>query len=88
LSTELLPPFSIDELEELLQSIRYEESRIKSGIQFVEGEVLVSVSGGEILYGAAPLELILDKVKSIKSIFYRTTEYLLNQPHRISGAPS
>ncbi len=88
LATEFLPPFAIDELEELLQVIRYEESRAKSGIQFIEGEVLVSVSGGEILYGAAPLELILHKVERIRSIFYRTTEFLLEKPHRTRGLPS
>ncbi|NJN20742.1 MAG: hypothetical protein HC812_05565 [Leptolyngbya sp. RL_3_1] len=88
LATEFLPPFAIDELEDLLQVIRYEESRAKSGIQFIEGEVLVSVSGGEILYGAAPLELILHKVERIRSIFYRTTEFLLEKPHRTRGLPS
>ncbi len=88
LATELLAPFAIDELEDMLQMIRYEESRAKSGIQFIEGEVLVSVSGGEILYGAAPLELILEKVDRIKNIFYRTTELLLEQPLRTRGAPS
>jgi hypothetical protein len=88
LALDFLPPFAIQELEELLQTLLYEESRIKSGIQFVEGEVLVSVSGGEILYGAAPLDLILQKVEKIRSIFYRTTEYLLEQPLRLRGSPS
>lgn len=88
LATEFLPPFAIDELEDLLQVIRYEESRAKSGIQFIEGEVLVSVSGGEIIYGAAPLDLILDKVGKIKNIFYRTTEYLLGMELRKNRAPS
>jgi hypothetical protein len=88
LATEFLPPFAIDELEDLLQVIRYEESRAKSGIQFIEGEVLVSVSGGEILYGAAPLELILRKVEQVRSIFYRTTEFLLELPLRTRGVPS
>ncbi|MDG2989935.1 hypothetical protein L3556_03150 [Candidatus Synechococcus calcipolaris G9] len=88
LATEFLPSFAIDDLEDLLQVIRYEESRAKSGIQFIEGEVLVSVSGGEILYGAAPLELILHKVERIRSIFYRTTEFLLEKPHRTRGLPS
>ncbi|NJL40688.1 MAG: hypothetical protein HC899_31065 [Leptolyngbyaceae cyanobacterium SM1_4_3] len=88
LSTELLPPFAIEELEEILQAIRYEETRAKSGIQFIEGEVLVSVSGGEILYGAAPLELVLDKVEKIRNIFYRTTEYLLDMELRKRGAPN
>ena len=88
LATEFLPSFAIDELEDLLQVIRYEESRAKSGIQFIEGEVLISVSGGEIIYGAAPLELILDKVGKIKSIFYHTTEYLLGMELRKRGAPN
>jgi len=88
LSTDLLPAFSVEELEDLLQVIRYEESRIKSGIQFIEGEVLVSVKGGEILYGAAPLELVLRKVDQISKIFYRTTEMLLNRDLRTRGNPT
>jgi len=88
LATDLLPLFAIEELEELLQVIRYEESRINSGIQFIEGEVLVSVKGGEILYGAAPLELVLRKVDQISKIFYRTTEMLLDLPLRTRGNPT
>jgi hypothetical protein len=88
LATDLLPPFAVDELEVLLQVIRYEESRTKSGVQFIEGEVLVSVRGGEILYGAAPLDLILRKVEQIRSIFYRTTEFLLDLPLRKRGNPN
>lgn len=88
LATDLLPPFAIEELEELLQVIRYEESRVNSGIQFIEGEVLVSVKGGEILYGAAPLELVLRKVDQISKIFYRTTEMLLDLPLRTRGNPT
>lgn len=88
LATDLLPPFAIEELEEFLQIIRYEESRINSGIQFIEGEVLVSVKGGQILYGAAPLELVLRKVDQISKIFYRTTEMLLDLPLRTRGKPT
>jgi hypothetical protein len=88
LATELLPPFAIEQLEDLLQTIRYEESRAKSGIQFIEGEVLVSVRGGEVLYGAAPLDLVLRKVDQIRSIFYRTTELLLDIPFRTGRPPT
>jgi hypothetical protein len=88
LATDLLPPFAIDELEELLQVIHYEESRAKSGIEFTKGEVLVSVSGGEVLYGAAPLELILEKVENIRNILYRTTEFLLSSELRRRGSPT
>jgi hypothetical protein len=88
LSTDLLPAFAVEELEDLLQIMRYEESRAELGIQFIEGEVLVSVRGGEILYGAAPLELVLRKVEQVKSIFYRTTELLLDLPFRARGGPT
>jgi len=88
LATDILPPFAVEELEDLLQAIRFEESRVKSGIQFIEGEVLVSVKGGEVLYGAAPLELVLRKVDQISKIFYRTTEMLLELPLRKRGSPT
>ncbi|MFZ4557258.1 MAG: hypothetical protein ACOYN8_12920 [Pseudanabaena sp.] len=88
LSQESLPPFAVEELENLLQDIRNEEARTKSNIQFIEGQVLVSVSGGEVLYGAAPLDLILDKVEKIRSIFYRTTEFLLDMDLRKHGSPN
>ncbi len=85
LATGNLPSFAVDQLEELLQVIHYTEARNKSGIV---GEVLVSVSGGEILYGAAPLELVLRKAEQIRSILYRTTELLLNLPLRTRGEPT
>jgi len=88
LATDLLPAFAVEELEDLLQVIRFEESRVKSGIQFIEGEVLISVKGGEVLYGAAPLDLILRKVEQISTMFYRTTEMLLEHPLRRRGSPS
>jgi len=88
LSKELLPFFAVEELESLLQNIRNEEALSKSGVQFIEGQVLISVSGGEILYGAAPLDLILDKVEKIKNIFYRTTEFLLEMDLRRHGSPN
>ena len=33
LATDLLPAFAVEELEDLLQVIRFEESRVKSGIR-------------------------------------------------------
>ena len=40
LSKELLPLFAVEELESLLQNIRNEEALSKSGVQFIEGQVL------------------------------------------------
>ena len=88
LATGTLPLFAVDELQGLLQSIWYEETLRKSGVQFTPGEVLVSVSGGEIVTGGAPLDLILRKVDEIGRLFYRTIEMLLHKPFRRRGAPS
>jgi hypothetical protein len=54
----------------------------------MKGEVLVSVRGGEVVTGAAPLHLILRKVDEVRSYFYRTIEMLLNFPFRRHGSPS
>lgn len=83
-----LPPFAIEQLQNLLQTIWLEQAREESGIQFTEGEVLISVSGGEIVPGGAPLELILTKVDQVGRIFYRTIELMLHRPLRKRGAPS
>lgn len=88
LATGDLPTFSIEQLHKLLQTIWSEQAREKAGIKFTAGEVLVSVSGGEIVFGGAPLDLIQRKVDQVGSMFYRTIELLLGVELRRSGAPS
>ena len=87
LGSDLLPPFAIDQLEELLQIIQSEEAIKKSGVEFTK-QVLVSVSGGQVVKGGAPLDLIHKKVDEVGKIFYRTIEMLLKKPLRKRGAPS
>ena len=50
--------------------------------------MLVSLKGGAILYGGAPLGLVVEKSQKIRSLVYRTAEYLKNIPHRKRGEPS
>ncbi len=88
LASRDLPSFAIEQLQNLLQMIWLEIAREESGIQFAQGEVLISVSGGEIVPGGAPLELIITKVDQVSRIFYRIIELLLHKPLRIKGAPS
>lgn len=88
LAMNSLPPFAIDQLQKLLQAIWNEEALAKAGVKFVRGEVLVSVSGGEVVTGGAPLDFILRKVDEVGRLFYRTIEMLLDLPHRRRGAPS
>jgi hypothetical protein len=87
LASEKLPPFAVDQLRTLLQSIWNEEIREKAGIKFVKGEVLVSVSGGAVVFGGAPLELIQLKVDEVGRLIFRTIELLLKKPLRRRGLP-
>ena len=83
-----LPTFAIDQLRSLLQSIWSEQVRERAGTQFAPGQVLISVKGGEVIEGGAPLDLIIDKVRTVQSLFYRTAEFLVELPHRTRGAPT
>jgi hypothetical protein len=86
LANESLLPFAVEQLQGLLQSIWSEEIRQNAALKFSEGELVVSVSGGQSVTGGAPLDLVLNKVENIKSLFFRTVEYLQNLPHRKHGA--
>jgi hypothetical protein len=88
LANKDLPAFAKKQLEDLLQNLWIERDREKAGINFTTGEVLISVSGGEIVRGGAPLELIIQKVDEVGRIFYRTIELLLGYPFRKRGVPS
>ncbi len=84
----VLLPFAVEQLHQLLQKIWSEEALRKASINFTRGEVFVSVSGGEVVYGGAPLDLIHRKVDEVRNIFYRTIEFLLQVPLRTKGGPS
>lgn len=88
LASELLPGFARSELQELLQFSWNEKALETSGVEFVKGTVIVSVSGGEVVIGGAPLDLIHRKVDEVRNLFYRTIEMMLNLPFRKRGAPS
>jgi hypothetical protein len=83
----ILPPFAIDALRDLLQAIWNEEARREVGVEFAKGEVLVSVSGGEVVRGGALLGVILRKVDEFSSLFYRTIEMMLKMLPSERGEP-
>ena len=85
---EGLPAFAAVELRTLLQAIWNETAQRDAGLSFVPGQVLVSVKGGQVVSGGAPLDLIVDKVQTVQSLFYRTAEYLKALPLRKQGPPS
>ncbi|CAJ3214045.1 hypothetical protein [Burkholderia pseudomallei] len=83
-----LPEFAAEQLEDLVQSVYTERERAKYDVSFLPGMVSVSVRGGEVMRGAAPLDLIVDRVKTIQAMFYRVAEWLEDRPHRQKGPPS
>ena len=85
LTAEGVPEFAVDQLRSLLQTIWNENVQKQAGVNFAPGQITVSVKGGEVVRGGAPLDLIVDKVQTIQAIFYRTAEFLQNRPFRRRG---
>lgn len=83
-----LPTFAITQLRGLLNLIWTTSAAAARGLRFLPGDVLVSVKGGEVIEGGAPLDLILRKVEGIQAVLFRTLEMLLDVPFRRRGGPS
>ena len=75
------------QLQAILQATWNQAAKLETDRKFLPGEVIISISGGEVVTGGAPLDLIVNKVKTVQSLFYRTVEYLSNMPLRRRGAP-
>lgn len=88
LSAGDLPEFASAELRTLVQAIWTESSKQQAGVTFLPGQVYVAVKGGEVVTGGAPLDLIIDKVQTIQSMFFRTIEEAKKMPLRKRGAPT
>ena len=83
-----IPEFAREDLRTLVQAIWTESAKRKAGVSFIPGQVMVSVKGGEVVTGGAPLDLIIDKVQTIQTLFYRTVEFLNGVSHRRVGPPA
>lgn len=88
LANEELPTFAVPQLQNLLQTLWGEQAIAAAGLRFAKQDVFVSVRGGEVLTGGAPLDLILRKVEEVRALFYRTVELLMNKPLRVRGGPT
>lgn len=82
-----MPDFARKDLRNLVQAIWTESAKQTAGVTFIPGQVLVSVRGGEVVTGGAPLDLIVEKVQTIQAMFYRTIEYLNGTVHRKGPPP-
>ncbi|MEQ1908035.1 MAG: hypothetical protein ABMA15_04390 [Vicinamibacterales bacterium] len=88
LADPALPPFAKTDLRNLVQAIWTESAKKEAKIGFLPGQVFVSVKGGEVITGGAPLDLVVEKVQTIQSMFYRTIEFIKDMPFRSRGGPA
>ena len=88
LAKDSIPDFARTELRNLVQAIWTESSKQDAGVTFLPGQVYVSVKGGEVVTGGAPLDLVVDKVQTIQAMFYRTVEFVKDMPLRKRGGPT
>lgn len=86
LTQDKLSPFAAAQLRDFLQVIWTAQAGQAAGIWFC-GDILVSIKGGEVMYGGAPLELIIQKIEGIKAVLFRIVEMLLHRPLRKHGGP-
>ncbi|MBX9629406.1 MAG: hypothetical protein K2X67_02700 [Burkholderiales bacterium] len=83
-----IPEFARHEMRNLIQAIWTESAKREAGVAFLPGQVMVSVKGGEVITGGAPLDLVIDKVQTIQSMFFRTIEFLNGISHRRAARPA
>ena len=88
LSAPDIPEFARADMRTLVQAIWTESAKRQAGVAFAPGQVMVSVKGGEVVAGGAPLDLIVDRVQTIQSLFFRTIEWAKGLPHRKGGRPT
>jgi hypothetical protein len=86
LADPTIPTFARKDLRDLVQAIWTESAKQSAAVGFLPGQVLVSVKGGEVITGGAPLDLIVEKVQTIQAMFYRTVEFVKDLPLRTRGA--
>lgn len=79
--------FARADLRNLVQAIWTETTKKAANASFLPGQVFVSVKGGEVITGGAPLDLIVEKVQTIQAMFYRTIEFIRDMPVRLHGGP-
>ena len=88
LADDRMADFARIELRNLVQAIWTDSSKRAANVSFLPGQVYVSVKGGEIVTGGAPMDLVIEKVQTIQSMFYRTIEFIKDMPLRKHGAPT
>jgi hypothetical protein len=78
--------YARDQLKAVVSAAWAEEAKQTAGVTFLPGQVAVSISGGKVVTGGAPLDLVLRQVKTVQQLFVRTIEFLSDVPFQGRGA--
>lgn len=82
-----LPAFARRQLQHIMQVIWAERERQASDLRFAPGQVMVSVSGAQVVTGGALLQPLMETVKTIDSMHCRIAEFLSGTAFRTRGPP-
>lgn len=74
------------QLRDLLDTV-WDEQTLPAGFEYSPNEILVSLRGGAIGRGTAPLDVLLSKAGEIRSLMSRAVEWGAQLPFRSRGAP-
>ena len=87
MASDQLPAFARRQLQHIMQVIWAERERQASDLRFAPGQVMVSVSGDQVVTGGALLQPIMETVKTIGAMYCRIAEFLSGTVFRTGGAP-
>lgn len=76
------------QLRELLEATWNERSLLEQGLNAASDRLIVSLTGGQVGYGSAPLGLAVQAQNAMSSLVTRIAEWLGGFPLRRRGAPS
>ena len=82
-----LPSFARQQLRDIVQVVWVENVRQGADLPFAPREIIVSVDGGDVVSGGAPLHPVLDKVKTLGSFVHRTAEFMNDTAYRTTAVP-
>ena len=76
------------QLRELLEATWNERDMLAQGLGDIHDRILVSLTGGQVGYGSAPLGLAVQAQNAMSSLVTRVAEWLGGFPLRRRGSPS
>jgi hypothetical protein len=80
------PPDEIaEELRDLLEQVNFQRHLALRGITLQSDEIQMSIAGGAVGYGIAPIQAFVERVQKTEALLYRTAERKQQKPYRDRG---